>query len=144
MIHPPTILGKVHPPPPWLQVTILTYNLKSQFGGQKPAPITDGVHKNDRVDAKNSSLESRSEAIKRLKPLKLKELLAALDCSQCLIFCRTNLDCDNLEQYLTSLGGGQGFRGKVEKGVENPYSCVVMAGQRGNDERRENLQANLS
>jgi len=108
---------------------------------QNPIPHTDEVHKNDKVDVNNNSPESHSEAIKRLKPLKLKELLDALDCSQCLIFCRTNLDCDNLEAYLTALGGGRGFRGKVEKGVENPYSCVVMAGMRGNDERRENLQA---
>jgi ATP-dependent RNA helicase DDX1 len=47
-----------------------------------------------------------------------------------MIFCRTNFDCDNLEKYLNSLGGGKAFRGKMEKGVENPYSCVVLAGWR--------------
>lgn len=61
--------------------------------------------------------------------------------SQCLIFCRTNLDCDNLEKYLNSVGGGRRFNGKTEKGKENPYSCVVLAGMRSMQERRAALQA---
>eukprot|EP00656_Telonema_subtile_P033757 TRINITY_DN3762_c0_g1_i2.p1 TRINITY_DN3762_c0_g1~~TRINITY_DN3762_c0_g1_i2.p1 ORF type:complete len:262 (-),score=84.93 TRINITY_DN3762_c0_g1_i2:8-793(-) len=60
---------------------------------------------------------------------------------RCMIFCRTNLDCDNLEQHLVHMGGGRKFNGKVEKGVENPYSCVVLSGQRANNERKANLQA---
>ena len=60
--------------------------------------------------------------------------------SQCLVFCRTNLDCDHLERFLNTKGGGA-FRGKKEKGMENPYSCVVLAGMRSMDERRRNLQA---
>ena len=60
---------------------------------------------------------------------------------QCLIFCRTNVDCDNLEKYLIEIGGGRGgFQGKKESGKENPYSCVVVAGFRRQQERRENLQ----
>ena len=43
---------------------------------------------------------------------------------------RTNFDCDNLEQFLANLGGGSRFRGKMEKGKENPYSCLVLAGVR--------------
>lgn len=27
--------------------------------------------------------------------------------NQCLIFCRTNLDCDNMEKFLTACGGGR-------------------------------------
>ena len=34
--------------------------------------------------------------------------------------CRTNFDCDNLEQFLANLGGGSRFKGKMEKGKENP------------------------
>lgn len=71
---------------------------------------------------------SRSEGIKRLKLATLVKLVDAIKMDHCLVFCRTNLDCDNLEAYLNSLGGGKGFRGKAEKGVENPYSCVVLAG----------------
>ena len=63
---------------------------------------------------------------------------------QCLIFCRTNYDCDNLETFLSELGGGQGkFRGKRESGKENPYSCAVLAGKRGMQQRREALDVRL-
>lgn len=54
--------------------------------------------------------------------------------------CRTNFDCDNLESFLTGLGGGGKFKGKMEKGVENPYSCLVLAGARSMDQRRDALQ----
>ncbi len=54
--------------------------------------------------------------------------------------CRTNFDCDNLESFLTGLGGGGKFRGKMEKGVENSYSCLVLAGARSMDQRRDALQ----
>ena len=47
-----------------------------------------------------------------------------------MLACRTNFDCDNLEQFLANLGGGSRFRGKMEKGKENPYSCLVLAGAR--------------
>lgn len=63
---------------------------------------------------------------------------------QCLIFCRTNFDCDNLESFLNGLGGGRGYRGKMEKGKENPYSCLVLAGQRSMSERREALQVSTA
>ena len=53
---------------------------------------------------------------------------------------RTNFDCDNLESFLTGLGGGGKFRGKMEKGLENPYSCLVLAGARSMDQRRDALQ----
>lgn len=37
--------------------------------------------------------------------------------TQCLVFCRTNVDCNNLEKYLNALGGSRGvFQGKVETG----------------------------
>ena len=55
--------------------------------------------------------------------------------------CRTNFDCDNLESFLIGLGGGAKFRGKMEKGVENPYSCLVLAGARSMDQRRDAPQA---
>lgn len=43
----------------------------------------------------------------RLKPLVLVELIDKFQMEQCLIFCRTNLDCDLLEQFLIKLGGGR-------------------------------------
>ncbi len=61
--------------------------------------------------------------------------------SQCLVFCRTNVDCTNLEAFFNAFGGGKKFSGAMEKGKENPYSCCVLAGMRSMDERRANLQA---
>ena len=61
--------------------------------------------------------------------------------AQCLVFCRTNHDCDNLEAFLTELGGGGGtFRGARESGRQNPYACAVLAGRRGMQQRREALE----
>lgn len=41
-----------------------------------------------------------------MKLLKAEYLVAAIDnLSQAIIFCRTKLDCDHIEEYLTSLGG---------------------------------------
>ena len=71
--------------------------------------------------------------------------------SQAFIFVRTQLDCDHLEEYFLAVGsgalstgggGGRGkFAGKVEKGVENMYSCVVLHGGRSQAERQGNLDA---
>ena len=68
-------------------------------------------------------------------------MIDSFDMDQCLIFCRTNLDCDNLERFLTDAGGGRAFRGKTDSGKENPYSCCVVAGWRRMDERKRNLAA---
>lgn len=56
------------------------------------------------------------------------------------MFCRTNFDCDNLEAFFNALGGGQRWAGRKESGKESPYSCVVLAGARSTDQRREALQ----
>lgn len=44
-----------------------------------------------------------------------------------IIFCRTQLDCDNLERYLKQVGG-------------NKYSCVCLHGDRKPAERKANLE----
>ena len=44
-----------------------------------------------------------------------------------LIFCRTKIDCDNLENYLRQVGG-------------NEFSCVCLHGDRAPNERKANLQ----
>lgn len=102
---------------------------------------TDNVHVLDKVGPQVRSPECASEAVKRLKPRLLQRLVDAFNMDQCLIFCRTNFDCDNLEKFLNELGGsGSGFRGKAESGKESKYSCVVLAGQRSMEERRRALQ----
>lgn len=43
---------------------------------------------------------------------------------QAIIFCRTKLDCDNLEEFLSAKG----------------YACLCLHGSRNPKERAENLQ----
>lgn len=113
----------------------------------QPQTFTDSAHALDKVGPNHlSSAECLSEGVKRLKQRLLQRLIDSLRMEQCLIFCRTNHDCDQLEKFLNTLGGaggagGGGFRGKRESGKENPYSCVVLAGARSMDERRAALQA---
>lgn len=87
---------------------------------------TDGVHASDAVGVAkrgSASIESYSEAIKRLKPQMLLQVVERLQMTQAIIFCRTNLDCDNLEAFLNAAGGGRAFKGMLAKGVENPTAC---------------------
>ena len=47
---------------------------------------------------------------------------------QCVVFCRTNVDCINLEAFLTAhKASGQGGRG---------YSCCVLAGKLSPEQRK--------
>lgn len=95
---------------------------------------TDGVHAFDAVGPSETGRENWSEAVKRLKPRLLRRLVEALGVDQALVFCRTNLDCDNLERYFRSLGGGGGAAGPA-----SPFSCAVLAGARSMDQRRAAL-----
>ena len=52
-------------------------------------------------------VEMLSEAVKLLKVRYLVKAIDAHKMDQAIIFCRTKLDCDNAENYLLSLGGGQ-------------------------------------
>eukprot|EP00037_Helgoeca_nana_P016987 m.160263 g.160263 ORF g.160263 m.160263 type:complete len:733 (-) comp23784_c0_seq5:112-2310(-) len=94
---------------------------------------TDGVHAHD-VDkqAVGTSPENMSEAIKLLKYTYVKTAVDSLKMDQAIIFCRTKYDCDNLEAYLQTIGGG--------KGMVNEYKCVVLHGGKG-PSRGESLQA---
>lgn len=60
-------------------------------------------------------LESLSEAVKILKVEYLVTAINAHRMDQAIIFCRTKLDCDNVEQYLISLGGGEIKRNRTLK-----------------------------
>ncbi|KAL0042243.1 hypothetical protein WJX77_007018 [Trebouxia sp. C0004] len=113
---------------------------RSWLQSNPPTP-TDKAHAFDKIGPNINTPECLSEAVKRLKPRMLQRIIDTYKMDQCLIFCRTNFDCDNLESFLTGLGGGGKFRGKMEKGVENPYSCLVLAGARSMDQRRDALQA---
>ena len=61
-------------------------------------------------------------------------MIESLKLEQAIIFCRTNVDCDNLEKYLTAAGGGQAFRRGMEKGKENKY--VAQTGRKPSFQER--------
>ena len=87
---------------------------------------TDGVHNQDDLNQKDLQL---SEAT---KVLKAKYFLAAVEKlemykEQCIVFCRTKLDCDNLERFLNKLDSIK-------------YSCTCLHGDRRANERKDNLQ----
>ncbi len=89
----------------------------------------------------DTSSEDQSEVVKLAKPALFVKLFDSLKMEQCLVFCRTNLDCDLFEKYLNKIGGSGGFRGRKESGKESPYACCVLAGMRSMHERRRNLEA---
>jgi ATP-dependent RNA helicase DDX1 len=67
---------------------------------------TDGVHAKDHIAPGSNTPEMFSEAAKLLKG---EYCLRAIDnlkmyTAQAIIFCRTKIDCDNLEQYLLTRG----------------------------------------
>jgi len=120
---------------------LITVNATEDRNWDSKVP-TDGVHYDDRVNSTSNSPEGLSEGVKRLKPVVLAKLIEAFQMEQCLIFARTQLDCDNLCSYLTQLGGGQSYKGqKMEKGKENPYSCTVLHAGLRQDERNRNLES---
>eukprot|EP00921_Rhytidocystis_pertsovi_P022555 GHVQ01036009.1.p1 GENE.GHVQ01036009.1~~GHVQ01036009.1.p1 ORF type:complete len:801 (+),score=146.66 GHVQ01036009.1:663-3065(+) len=128
----PTIPDTVH---------FVLFDVNPKLGLQVPLAnahvTTDGVH----GGSNNNTPDLRmSEGIKQLKPHVLVKIADALKMESCLVFCRTNVDCNNLEAFLNQLGGGRGFAGKTETGKESPYSCVVLAGMRSQDERQANLE----
>lgn len=95
---------------------------------------TDTVHALDRVD--DRSPEALSEAVKLLKAEYCVRAILQHRMEQALIFCRTKLDCDNLERYLNKLSTAPSEPG----GLKNPFSCVCLHSDRSGEERRANLE----
>lgn len=94
---------------------------------------TDGVHGKDNVRPGNNSPETLSEAVKLLKGEYCIKAIDTHNMDQGIIFCRTKLDCDNMERYFNQIGGGA-------RNMGNPYSCVCLHGDRKPHERKANLQ----
>lgn len=72
---------------------------------------------------------------------KLVQIINVFNMQNGIIFCRTNLDCDNVYNFLNAVGDGKAYKGTVESLKENKYSCVILKGKMSNDERKNNLQA---
>ncbi|BHF69464.1 ATP-dependent RNA helicase ddx1 [Sparganum proliferum] len=94
---------------------------------------TDGVHLKDKLNVNYETPELLSEAIKLLKGEYVVRAIEQQNMDRALIFCRTKLDCDNLEQRFIALGGGP-------LQPHSRYSCVCLHSDRTPAERKANLQ----
>lgn len=88
---------------------------------------TDGVHAKDNVRPNNNTPDTLSEAVKLLKGEYVLKAIEEHKMDRAIIFCRTKLDCDNLEKYIKQTGG-------------NKFSCVCLHSDRSPRERKENLE----
>lgn len=88
---------------------------------------TDNVHGQDDVRPGKNSPETLSEAVKLLKGEYCIRAINEHKMDRALIFCRTKLDCDNLERYFKQIS-------------ELKYSCVCLHGDRNPQERKNNLE----
>ncbi|GIY53024.1 ATP-dependent RNA helicase DDX1 [Caerostris extrusa] len=95
---------------------------------------TDDVHAKDNVRFGSNTPESLSEAVKLLKGEYVVTAINEHKMDKGIIFCRTKIDCDNMENHLNALGGG------MSRNRNNPYSCVCLHGDRKPAERKENLE----
>ncbi|CAB4064020.1 DDX1 [Lepeophtheirus salmonis] len=91
-----------------------------------------GVHKNDRTGTGITTPEGLSEAAKMLKGEYCVRAIDEHKMDHGIIFCRTKVDCDNLERHFNKIGGGS-------KNSANPYSCVCLHSDRTPNERTSNL-----
>ncbi|XP_054978813.1 ATP-dependent RNA helicase DDX1 [Sorex araneus] len=94
---------------------------------------TDEVHAKDNTRPGGNSPEMWSEAIKILKGEYAVRAIKEHKMDQAIIFCRTKIDCDNLEQYFMQQGGGPDKKG-------HQFSCVCLHGDRKPHERKQNLE----
>ncbi|EER19828.1 ATP-dependent RNA helicase DHH1, putative [Perkinsus marinus ATCC 50983] len=98
------------------------------------------------IYALDNTIGLPSEEIKLKKPKIAVKIADAYKMDRCMVFCRTNLDCDNLEAYFHSLDGISSNRHvSVEDMMTSTagyqYSCCVVAGARGRQHNQEALEA---
>uniref|UniRef100_A0A914WY60 ATP-dependent RNA helicase n=1 Tax=Plectus sambesii TaxID=2011161 RepID=A0A914WY60_9BILA len=68
--------------------------------------VTDGIHARDDLRPGSDAPETLSEAVKILKGEYVLQAIRQHKMDRCLIFCRTKVDCDNLESYLVQTSKG--------------------------------------
>lgn len=89
---------------------------------------TDGVHAKDNVKPGSNTPETLSEAVKMLKGEYCLRAIREHKMDRAIIFCRTKIDCDNLEIYFK------------QAGASGELSCVCLHSDRAPNERKANLQ----
>ncbi|XP_051501529.1 ATP-dependent RNA helicase DDX1 [Myxocyprinus asiaticus] len=94
---------------------------------------TDEVHAKDNTRPGANTPEMWSEAIKILKGEYTVRAIKEHKMDQAIIFCRTKIDCDNMEEYFIKQGGGPDKKG-------HQLSCVCLHGDRKPNERKYNLE----
>lgn len=99
---------------------------------------TDGVHERDNVyatlynpSARLTRDEEYSEAIKLMKFYYTVKAIESLNMDQGIIFCRTKLDCDNLDQFMQDMN---------RQTNSSRFSCVRLHSSLSQRERFENLE----
>ena len=102
------------------------------WSGYRSSITTDGVHYEDKTGAGVNTPESFSEAVKIMKGEYCVRAIREHNMDHGIIFCRTKLDCDNMEKHLNSVGGG--WKNNTQ------FSCVCLHGDRKPAERKENLE----
>lgn len=85
------------------------------------------MHAQDNVQQGMSSPEALSEAVKLLKGEYCLRAIREQKMDRAIIFCRTKVDCDNLEKYFKQVDGKY-------------FSCVCLHGDRKPFERKANLE----
>jgi ATP-dependent RNA helicase DDX1 len=128
-----SVTDNVHPP----EFSNLILNQIKRMNDYNDLAVFSALAVKSSVDI----MEIQSLLIKVIKQQLLLKIIDKFEMSQCMIFCRTNLDCDNLETFLCLVGDGRKFTEKMETGKEHRYSCCVLGGLRSMEERRRNLDA---
>jgi len=93
---------------------------------------TDGIHARDNINPNSMNPETLSEATKLLKGEYAIKAILEHKMDQGIIFCRTKLDCDNLERYMN--------RRSQSMSDKRMLSCVCLHSDRAPRERQQNLQ----
>jgi ATP-dependent RNA helicase DDX1 len=104
---------------------------QAQFGAELAQKIVSGDKQQDVL----------SEGIKRLKLVYLMQLLLRFRPEQCMIFCRTRVDCDNVEKFILTAQKARKFRHKTDSGPQGFLSCVTLHSDLPQNQRNINLSA---
>jgi ATP-dependent RNA helicase DDX1 len=103
---------------------------------QNPIPITDGVHQ--LRNQSGSKEELLSEAVKLLKVQYCVKAIKKYNMDRAMIFCRTKLDCNNLQEHFRELGGGPPNGSNSHS--SHQFSCVCLHSDLASNLRAENLE----